>query len=171
MTDRQKLEEIAVSRYKIIAPIIAAIEEKADGAKLALLKKEMCEQNGISARTLRRWLHEYREHGFDGLKPMERANDSPGAIPEELITEAILLRREVPSRSVPQIIEILEMEGKVPPGLLKRTTLQDKLAQRGYSARQMKLYQSGGVAARRFQRQERGNPLRRVREKRALRVY
>jgi transposase InsO family protein len=49
------------------------------------------------------------------------------------------------------------MEGKVPPGLLKKTTLQDKLQARGYSARQMKLYQSGGVAARRFQRQERGD--------------
>jgi len=81
----------------------------------------------------------------------------PSAIPEELIAEAILLRREVPSRSIPQIIEILEMEGRAPPGRLKRTTLQDRLQERGYSARQMKLYQSGGVAARRFQRQERGD--------------
>jgi transposase InsO family protein len=42
-------------------------------------------------------------------------------------------------------------------GFLKRTTLQDKLQERGYSARQMKLYQQGGLAARRFQRQERGD--------------
>jgi transposase InsO family protein len=49
------------------------------------------------------------------------------------------------------------MEGKAPVGLLKRTTLQDKLQDRGYSARQMKMYQSGGVAVRRFQRRERGD--------------
>jgi len=122
-----------------------------------LLKKEACELGGISMRTLRRWLAGYIQHGFEGLKPTERSSNSLGVIPEELIAEAILLRREVPSRSVPQIIEILELEGKAPLGLLKRTTLQDKLQDRGYSARQMKLYQQGGVAARRFQRLSRGD--------------
>ena len=47
------------------------------------------------------------------------------------------------------------MEGKAETGFLKRTTLQDHLTKRGYSARQMKMYQSGGMAARRFARQER----------------
>ena len=157
MADRHKPEEIAVMRHKIIAPIVAAMEEKADAAKIVLLKKEAYEQYGISRRTLSRWMTEYGKKGFEGLKPAGRENSAPGVIPEWLIDEAILLRREVPSRSVPQIIEILEMEGKSPPGLLKRTTLHDKLAKRGYSARQMKMYQSGGVAARRFQRQERGD--------------
>ena len=45
----------------------------------------------------------------------------------------------------------------MPPGFLKRTTLQDKLQEKGYSARQMKMYQQGGLAARRFQRRERGD--------------
>lgn len=157
MADRQKAEEIALSRYKVIAPIIAAMEESADGAKLVLLKKEACEQGGVSIRTVRRWLARYMQYGFAGLGPAERSSDSPGIISEELIAEAILLRREVPSRSVPQMIEILEMEGKAPEGFLKRTTLQDKLQERGYSARQMKLYQQGGVAARRFQRLNRGD--------------
>lgn len=157
MTDKGKTEEIAVNRYKIIAPIITAMEEKADGAKLVMLKKEACEQGGISIRTLRRWLTGYMQNGFEGLKPKERSSDGPCIIPEELIAEAILLRREVPSRSIPQIIEILEMEGRATAGFLKRTTLQDKFQERGYSARQMKLYQEGGVAARRFQRQERGD--------------
>lgn len=157
MKDIRKPEEIAVSRHKIIAPIIAAMEEKADSAKIVLLKKEAYEQYGISRRTLMRWLTGYQENGFEGLKPARRMGSAPGVIPSWLIDEAILLRREVPGRSVPQIIEILEMEGKAPEGLLKRTTLQDKLSERGYSARQMKLYQSGGMAARRFQRQERGD--------------
>ena len=157
MANQRKAEETAVSRHKIIAPILAAMEEKADAAKIMLLKKEAYEQHGISRRTLMRWLTGYEESGFEGLKPKERTAEGSGPISEELITEAILLRREVPGRSIPQIIEILEMEGRAPVGLLKRTTLQDKLQERGYSARQMKMYQSGGLAARRWERQERGD--------------
>lgn len=157
MKDMRKPEEIAVERHKIIAPILAAIEEKSDAAKIVLLKKEAYEQYGISRRTLMRWLTGYQENGFEGLKPVARSNAGSCVISEELIAEAILLRREVPGRSIPQIIEILEMEGRTPVGFLKRTTLQDKLSERGYSSRQMKLYQSGGMAARRFQRQERGD--------------
>lgn len=157
MQDRAKPEEIAVNRHKIIAPIIAAMEEKADAAKIVMLKKEAYQQYGISRQTLARWLAGYQMSGFEGLKPVVREVSVPNCIPEWLIDEAILLRREVPGRSIPQIIEILEMEGKAEPGFLKRTTLHDKLAARGYSARQMKMYQSGGMAARRFQRRERGD--------------
>ena len=157
MKDSQKSEEIAVNRHMIIAPIVAAMEEKADAAKLVLLKKMACEQNGVSRRTLGRWIDAYREDGFNGLKPAGRGCGRCTSIPEELIAEAILLRREVPGRSISQIIEILEMEEKAPPGLLRRTTLQDKMQDRGYSARQMKMYQQGGLAARRFQRQNRGD--------------
>jgi len=157
MSNQQKSEEIAVNRHKIIAHIVAAMEEKADTAKLVLLKNEACEQHGIHRRTLGRWLDAYEQQGFEGLKPISRSNKCSSSIPEDLIREAILLRREVPGRSVSQIIEILEMEGKAPKGTIKRTTLQDKLQEQGYSARQMKMYQSGGLAARRFQRKERGD--------------
>ncbi|MCL2841524.1 MAG: hypothetical protein FWE05_12230 [Defluviitaleaceae bacterium] len=77
-------------------------------------------------------------------------------IPEELIKEAILLRREVPTRSTPQIIEILEVEGKAPKGFLKRATVQDRLREAGYAKTQMKLYQQSGTA-RRFVRAERND--------------
>jgi transposase InsO family protein len=133
------------------------MEEKVDAAKLVMLKNEVCQQNGIHRRTLGRWLDAHQQYGFEGLKPVDRSNIKPGTIPDELIAEAILLRREVPGRSIPQIIEILELEGKAPIGLLKRTTLQNKLQESGYSARQMKMYQQGGLAARRFQRLERGD--------------
>jgi transposase InsO family protein len=154
---QQKSEEIAVNRHKIIAPYLAAVEEKVDAAKLVQLKKVACEQHGISWRTLGRWLESYVQNGFAGLKPAERSRNAISSIPEDAINEAIVLRREVPSRSIQQIIEILEMEGRVQEGVLKRTTLQDKLQERGYSTRQMKLYQQGGLAARRYQRKERGD--------------
>jgi transposase InsO family protein len=150
-------DEIALERYKIISPILSATEENADGGKISLLKAEACGQAGISRKTLARWLSRYARHGFDGLKFRGASETPKRLIPGELVKEAILLRLEVPGRSVPQIIDILEMEGKAPVGLLKRSTLQDRLREEGYSSAQMKLYQKPGIAARRFARAERND--------------
>lgn len=57
------------------------------------------------------------------------------------------MRRQVPTRSIAQIIQILEWEGVVEPGQIKRSTLQEKLAERGYSARHMRMYADTGTAA------------------------
>ena len=68
----------------------------------------------------------YSDNGFEGLMP---AGKNPGAvykIPDSLLDEAVALRRELPSRSIPTIIQILELEGKAEPGFLKRTTLDRK---------------------------------------------
>jgi len=156
MKNTQKADEIALNRYKIIAPVFASMEEQADSAKIASLKKEACEQSGVHIRTLMRWIDSYKECGFDGLKPMERNNGIRG-LSEDLVDEAIMLRREVPTRSVRQIIEILEMEGKAPKGFIKRTTLHDRLQAKGYSAKQMKMYHQTGFASRRYQRKNRGD--------------
>ena len=73
---------------------------------------QICEQAGISERTLRRYLAQYQAEGFAGLKPRDRNPHRSGdAIPPEILDQAILLRREVPRRSVAQIIQILEWEG------------------------------------------------------------
>jgi len=149
-------EEIALERYRIISPILSAMEENADKGKLGLLRSEACAQAGISRKTLSRWLTRYAKNGFDGLKYQGSSGEAKRIIPGELVKEAVLLRMEVPSRSVSQIIDILEMEGKAPAGFLKRSTLQDRLREEGYSSAQMKLYQKPGVASRRFARAERG---------------
>ena len=94
----------------------------------------------------------YTSGGFEALKPQGKNNNSNYKIPENIVQEAILLRREQPNRSIPTIIQILELEGKVEPGFLKRTTLQDALARAGYSASMMKMYQNDGYASQRFQR-------------------
>jgi len=150
-------ETIAFERYKIITPILSAMEENADRGKIGLLKSEACGLAGISRKTLNRWLNSYAKEGLDGLKYQPRAGISKRVISDELLKEAILLRREVPSRSILQIIEILEMEGKVSKGFLKRSTMHDRLREAGYAKAQMKLYQTPGVAARRFTRLERND--------------
>lgn len=146
-----KKEEIAANRMKIIAPIIHSACSKSE---FTSKKKEICCEYGISDRTLRRYLEAYTKGGFDGLKSKEKTGYAY-SIPQKIVEEAILLRREVPGRSVAQIINILEMEGKVEKSSIKRSTLQDRLTAHGYSTRQMKLYADTGLAARRFARKNR----------------
>ncbi len=154
MKDWKKAEEIAVQRFQLLSPLLA---EELDAAKLRELKAQVCKETGLSERTVRRYLSKYRNEGFGGLKPQgkPRSSSSTSFIHQDLLEEAILLRREVPTRSVSQIIEILEWEGKVAPGQLKRSTLQDHLAARGYSSRHMRMYAETGTASRRFQQKHR----------------
>lgn len=152
MRDRKKAEEIATKRLQFLSPLLA---EGLDPAKAKQIRVQISTQAGISERTLRRYMAGYREQGFDGLKPKGKCYSREPAIPPEILEQAILLRREVPSRSVAQIIQILEWEGLAKPGQVKRSTLQEKLAQRGYSTRHMKLYASSGIAARRYQQRHR----------------
>jgi len=153
MKNQKKAEEIAVQRVQLLSPLLAG---GLDPAKASQIKATICEQTGMSERTLRRYLARYREEGFSGLKPKMRGRKpTAAAIPEQVLEQAILLRREVPGRSVRQIIQILEWEEIVKPGEVKRSTLQEKLAERGYSFRHMRLYENKGIAARRFQKRYR----------------
>lgn len=150
--DQKRAEEIAAQRVQLLSPLLA---DGIDVAKSREIKSRICEQTGLSDRTLRRYLAQYQKEGFVGLKPKSKGRLTTEAITPQLLEQAILLRREVPSRSVAQIIQILEWEGKAQPGELKRSTLQEKLSLRGYSTRHMQMYKDSGVAARRFQRRHR----------------
>lgn len=153
MRDHKKAEEIATERLQLLSPLLA---EGLDPAKAKQIKAQICAETGISERTLRRHLAKYQEEGFNGLKPNGRGRPrADEVIPLCILEQAILLRREVPTRSVAQIIQILEWEGLAQPEQVKRSTLQEKLAQKGYSTRHMRMYASSGVAARRYQQKYR----------------
>jgi len=147
--DRTIAEETAANRLQMIAPLLTP---GLDDAKRIRLKNELAESLHISERTLRRWVKRYKEEGFEGLKPKQSSRESLSKIPEELIQEAILLRREVPERSVSDLISILEWEGRAEPGFLRKSTLQDQLQKRGYASRQMRTYAKDVTSARRFQK-------------------
>jgi hypothetical protein len=105
MRDQRKAETIAQQRMELISPLLA---EGLDPAKAKEIKARICEQTGISERTLRRYVAQYREAGFDGLKPKGKSQrKTEDAIPSHVLEQAILLRRQVPSRSVSQLIKIV----------------------------------------------------------------
>lgn len=152
MSDNKKPEEIATQRMLLLSPLL---EEGLDKGLFKERKEKICQETGLSERTIRRYINSYRAQGFQGLKPIQKKSGKEDAIPEEVLNEAIRLRREVTSRSVSEIIRILEWENLIDCGSVKRSTLQEKLQKRGYSSRQMAMYASKGISTRRFQKRTR----------------
>jgi len=147
--EKERIEEIAANRLKLITPLLDPMLDK---AKKQMLKEQICNQSALSERTIRRYLNLYETQGFEGLKPQTTGRSGNTIIPSNVLEEAIALRREVPKRSINEIIRILEWEGIVQPGTLKRSTLHDQLSYRGYSSRQMRTYATATPTARRFQK-------------------
>jgi len=93
----------------------------------------------FSTRTLWTWWSAYRRHGLDGLLPQRRQDRGTlRALAPEVLAAAIALRREVPSRSPATLIHILETEGRVVRGQLRRATLDCHLAHAGVARRRLK---------------------------------
>ena len=133
-------DDTALSRFKMIAPLC---DEAIDQAKRVQLRKEIASANGLSYKTIKRYDDAFRAHGFEGLRPKTRMPRNSRQLPknyDELLQEAIQLRREVPSRSVDKIITILELENRVAPGMLKRSTLQRRLYEAGFGSTHLKIY-------------------------------
>ena len=149
-------DEEALKRYQMIAPLL---DEELDEAKKRQLREGIAEKYGISKRSLYRYEAKYREDAFTGLRPMNREKRRSQALPEnydEIVGEAIQLKREVPKRSVRQIIKILETEGCAAPGVIKASTLQRYLYNAGMGVKQMKRYaEKRETTSRRFCRPHR----------------
>ena len=137
---RKWQEDEALKRFQLISPLLDAT---LDEAKRLQLREKIAEENGISTRSLYRYEKMWREGEFQGLQPQDRKKHRKQPLPtniDELLAEAIQLKREVPQRSVAQIIAILELERRVLPGKLKRSTLQRHLYEAGYGKAQLQMY-------------------------------
>jgi len=130
----------ALDRYRMIAPLL---EPDIDDAKRCKLREEIAEREGKAVRTIYRYEKSYREEQFEGLKPKTRSKRRSQKLPEnweEIVKEAIQLRKEVPRRSVRQLIVILESEEYAPPGVIKASTLQRYLQNAGMSKKHLRRY-------------------------------
>ena len=152
MKNKEKAKDIATQRAVLLAPLLS---DGLDKSEIKEIKERICRETGLSQRTIRRYLKSYRTEGFEGLIPKTRGVRESNVIPDEVLEQAILLRREIPSRSVAEIIRILEWEKLIAPGAVKRSTLQEKLQERGFSGKHMAIYAGGGIATRRFQKRTR----------------
>lgn len=141
--------QTSTQRFEMIAPLL---NDGLCAAEKRRFRLEIMERHGISERTLRRYLENYRKHGLKGLEPAGRPEAGTfKAIPAEVLEIAMECRRELPERSTRNIITILEKEGHIKPGTVSRSTLSHNLLALGHSTKQLR-NESGTRAARRFVR-------------------
>jgi putative transposase len=143
-----RLREEGLRRYRIIAPLL---EEGLSESEKADIRRLIQSREGISERTLRRYVALFRKGGFDALLPRERRDKGTSkAIPGEALELAAEMRRELPSRSARRIQQLLASDGY----RVARSTLERHLRERGLSGREIKA-EKRQVASRRFNRQGR----------------
>jgi len=147
MTNIEALEK-ALKKHEIIAPLLQPGLDKAEKRRL---RREILEREGISERTLRRYIAEYRAKGYEGLLPKTRTDTGEQrAITQEILERAIEIKQELPERSVRRIIKILEGEGIVEEGSISRSTLSRHLLKMGFGAKDFRNVRIEGTATRRF---------------------
>jgi putative transposase len=149
MTKNEEMEA-ALKRHEMIAPLLVP---GLDDAEKRRIRREILDREGISERTLRRYIAAYREKSYEGL--LQKTRDDTGrirAIPQDVLDRAAELRQELPERSVRRIIRILEGEGTVKKGEISRSTLSRHLLNMGFGSVDLKNTKITGNAARRFQK-------------------
>ena len=133
MTEEQS-QLVANFRYGVIAPMV--VQPLARGEQARMLREIAAREytipfskgTRVTERTLERWLSAYRKGGLEALKPKGRADSgSSRAVPDKVLEKARALKKELPQRSVPQIITILELERDVERGQVKESTLRRQL--------------------------------------------
>lgn len=140
-----RLREEGLRRYRIIAPLLeeGLAESEKQGIRRLIQSRE-----GVSGRTLRRYVAAWRKGGFDALVPGVRKDKGCSrAIPPEALELATSLRQELPGRSAERVRELLASEGYS----VARSTLERQLRLSGLSGREIKA-ERRQVMGRRFNR-------------------
>jgi len=140
LSTEESRQAIAVFRFEVIAPLVVRPLQPGERSHLLLeLSNRLWKTPDgrvirIHQRTIARWVARYRERGFAGLLPEVRLDHGHHRLlSDEVLAKAILLRQEDPERSIQAIIRILELEGVVEVGQVKRTTLSHALCRAGAS--------------------------------------
>lgn len=135
--EHDKRIEMAAFRYSVISPLLDSRLGKAE--KLAERRRILAHEfelpdgshKWLKERTLREWIQKFRKSGFEGLIDGNRKTlGSCRAIPPEVLEQAEKLRRELSSRSVPQIVDMLKEDG-VDTDDFAVSTLNQQLNKRG----------------------------------------
>ena len=153
MKSEEEREKEARRRMEIIAPLL---DRRLTDAERVERKQEQADEYHISERTVRRYYGMYIKGGYKALFPAVQIRMSSRVIPDEVLKEAVTLRKEVNCRSVNTIIKVLESEDKVGIGEIKRSTLQKNLQDVGWGKKQIAdRTLPGDTAVLRFQKSHR----------------
>lgn len=138
--------EEGLRKYALLAPLL---EEGVPAFEMARRRSLVREQQGISERTLRRWMAAYRKGGFDALvKGPRKDKGICKAISPDVLALAEACRKELPRRSAGLIQDWLKLQGHH----VARSTLERHLRQRGLAGRTLRAQAAPSGAGRRFVR-------------------
>jgi len=148
MTEDEKMQ-VAVFRFSVISDFVTAISMSRTEKKRLLREKcsrkwqiPFSEKTRISRGTIQRWCRIYRNSGGDlkSLYPKDRSDQGKArAMDEETCLSLIGLRLEIPALTVPQLIEQMNAQNRVTPGIvLNNSTVYRFLHQHNLMAAQMK---------------------------------
>ncbi len=148
MTEDEKMQ-VAVFRFSVISDFVTAISMSRTEKKRLLREKcsrkwqiPFSEKTRISRGTIQRWCRIYRNSGGDlkSLYPKDRSDQGKArAMDEETCLSLIGLRLAMPALAVPQLIEQMNVQNRVTPGIvLNNSTVYRFLHQHNLMASQMK---------------------------------
>ncbi|HIE41498.1 MAG TPA: helix-turn-helix domain-containing protein, partial [Candidatus Aenigmarchaeota archaeon] len=127
----ERREEIALERYRVIAPLLDSQLERYERRRLM---RKRAEREGLSPNTVERWYKDYSRYGFKALFPKRRRDlGASRKIPLEVVNRASELLKENPRRSIARVIPFLELEFPMLKERIKRSTLSRLLLERGIS--------------------------------------
>ena len=115
--EHERNTEIALFRYGLIATLL--FSPPFTGQVERLLRQIASQRYDIpyskrklvGISTLRRYLKQYQQGGFDALRPQERCDKGiPRALAAEVLEKAIALRQEQPARTTPMLVELLKRD-------------------------------------------------------------
>ena len=122
--DETLREQIALFRYGVIAELIqrslqAGEKEQLVGTIVARTwEMPGSARSRIGRSTVRDWIELYHNHGFDGLKPVQRVDAGRSrAIPEQVQELLLSLRAERPGASLASLVRAAQLSGRVAPTL------------------------------------------------------
>jgi putative transposase len=148
MTEDEKMQ-VSVFRFSVIGDFVTAISMSRTEKKRLLREKcsrkwqiPFSEKTRISRGTIQRWYRIYRNSGGDlkSLYPKDRSDQGKArAMDEETCLSLIGLRLAIPVLTVPQLIEQMNAQNRVTPGIvLNNSTVYRFLHQHNLMAAQMK---------------------------------
>lgn len=135
--------DLALLRYQAISAYISLDPPRGQRTQFlrALAEKVWTLPDGrpvrFAAETLRGWVRRYRRGGLPALSDAPRPRRGVQVLSGDQIALVCQLKRDVPARSVDRIIEVAEELGKVPTGLLSRSTVHRVLQSQGLSRRKV----------------------------------
>jgi transposase InsO family protein len=138
----KQIHPVALFRLTVLGPL--ASRDRFSSGELKIIIKDLAEKTYaipnskrvyLSETSIERWYYAWKKGGIDALAPLSRKDNGQSQL-SSAIQEAILnAKRDKPSRSINQLIRLLEMNLTVGKGQLSRSSVYRVLKYNKLTAR------------------------------------